>query len=183
VGDRILRRTLVIALVGSAAPLAPGLAAAAGAQTWATAQYSRQLQDEAAIAVRVRYGTGQFQVAPVATDHLYRVRLRYDEEAFEPLHEFRNDRLTVGVEGTQRRTSLRRGDRDGEMDLHLSTRIPMDLRLEFGAVRAEMDLGGLQLTGLDLTTGASDSELRVSAPNPLPMDRASFQVAPPSSVR
>lgn len=175
-------------------PLAPGplgvllLAAAAGAaaagatpapaaaQSWATIQFSRQHLDQEELQVRVRYGAGRFSVAPSETSHLYRVRLRYDEEAFEPIHEYRDGRLVVGVEGTARQRVTRRADRAGEMDLQLTTRVPVDLHLEFGAVRSEMDLGGLRLTRLDLTTGASDSELRVSEPNPGEMERARFQV-------
>ena len=57
----------------------------------------------------------------------------------------------------------------GQLDLTLSGQVPMDLELEFGAVQANLDLGGLRLRSLDLSTGASEAELRVSAPNPEPM--------------
>ena len=52
----------------------------------------------------------------------------------------------------------------------------MDLDLEFGAVRADIDLGGLSLTDLDLSTGASESTVDVSEPNPSRMETASFEV-------
>jgi len=52
----------------------------------------------------------------------------------------------------------------------------MNLDLEFGAVRAELDLGGLHMTGLELQTGASESRLDVSAPNPIRMSHASMEV-------
>jgi len=171
-GALSLRSAVLVAGLLAAGTL-PGPAAA---QEFATAQFSRQLQTEDEIEVRVRYGAGEFNLAPLASNHLYRVRLRYDEERFQPLHDFRAGRLTVGVEGTNRRTGLRRGDRGGEMDLELSTRTPMRLHLEFGAVQARIDLGGLRLHNLQLSTGASDTEIRVSAPNPVPMDWARFQV-------
>ena len=148
----------------------------AAGQEWATAQFSRQLQDQDEVEVRVRYGAGQFTLAPLATNHFYRVRLRYDETGFQPIHDYRAGRLTVGVEGTQRRTALRRGDRGGELDVELSTRVPMRLHLEFGAVQADLDLGGLQLQRLELSTGASDTRIQVSEPNPIPMEWARFQV-------
>jgi hypothetical protein len=62
------------------------------------------------------------------------------------------------------------------MDLTLGRGIPMDLDLEFGAVRADLDLGGLSLTDLDLSTGASESTVDVSEPNPTSLPSASFQV-------
>ena len=49
----------------------------------------------------------------------------------------------------------------------------MDLELEFGAVRADIDLGGLSLTTLSVETGASESLLDVSLPNPIAMTQAS----------
>ena len=52
----------------------------------------------------------------------------------------------------------------------------MELDLEFGAVRADVDLGGLSVTNLELTTGASESRVDISEPNPIPMESASFEV-------
>jgi hypothetical protein len=52
----------------------------------------------------------------------------------------------------------------------------MDLDLEFGAVRADVDLGGLTLTGLDLSTGASESSIDVSELNSGRIRTASFEV-------
>lgn len=168
------RRLGVAALAG--ALTVAGFVTPAAAQELATAQFSRQLQDRDEVEVRVRYGAGEFKLGPLATDHLYRVRVRYDEESFQPIHDYRPGRLTVGVEGAARRTGLRRGDRGGEMDLELSTEAPMRLYLEFGAVQARIDLGGLRLTTLQLSTGASDTQIRVSDRNPLPMEWARFQV-------
>lgn len=169
-------RSLLVTTLAAGLILGLGAPPTASAQEWASVQFSRQLQGESEAEVRVRYGAGQFSLSPLSTDHFYRVRLRYDESSFQPLHEYRPGRLTVGVEGTGRRTSIRRGDRGGELDLALSTRVPMRLHLEFGAVQAEIDLGGLRLRTLDLSTGASDTQIRVSAPNPEPMDYARFQV-------
>lgn len=168
---------LVLMAAGAAWVAAAGGVQAASAQTWATAQFSRQLQDESVVDVRVRYGAGRVAISPVSGTHLYRLRLEYDEEAFEPLHEYRDGRLDIGLTGASRRFPFRRsGDARAEMDLGLSTRVPMDLRLDFGAVQSVMDLGGVQLRTLEVTTGASDTELRVSAPNPFPMERAQLQV-------
>jgi predicted membrane protein len=52
----------------------------------------------------------------------------------------------------------------------------MDLDLAFGAVQAEIDLGGLALTDLSLSTGASESTIDVSEPNTASMRTASFEV-------
>lgn len=175
-------RTLVGASAGSLGALVVALVALGATpepvepQTWSTMQLSRQLQAEQSLQVNVKYGAGRFQVGPVDSRHLYQVRLRYDEEAFEPIHEYRDGVLRLGVEGSGRRTTLRRGDGEGELELRLSRDVPMDVEMEFGAVRADMDLGGLRLRNLKLTTGASDARLTVSQPNPIQMERAHIQV-------
>jgi hypothetical protein len=51
------------------------------------------------------------------------------------------------------------------MKLRLSPDIPLDLKLEFGAVEADLELGGLHVASLDIETGASDTSLRFSQPN------------------
>jgi hypothetical protein len=52
----------------------------------------------------------------------------------------------------------------------------MRLDLEFGAVRADLDLGGLHLTALDLSTGASKSMIDISEPNRGQIATARFEV-------
>jgi hypothetical protein len=136
-------------------------------------QASRQLGDQPELGVFVRFGAGEFELRPAEPGQLYRVQLRYDEEAYEPVHELVGNRLTVGVEGQER---FSRGSSSGELRLSLSDRIPMDLDLELGAVRADMELGGLRLRSLELSTGASETDLRVSTPNPAAMTSLEFEV-------
>jgi hypothetical protein len=52
----------------------------------------------------------------------------------------------------------------------------MDLVLELGAVEADLDLGGLSLRRLKLSTGASASTVDISEPNPHPMSSAELEV-------
>lgn len=152
------------------------LAGDADAQTWREVTTSRQATGSDPVRVQVSYGAGTFRVAPGGAGLLYRMRLRYDEEIFEPKAEFRGNRLELGLEsvgGSTRRVRTRTG---GEMELTLGRGVPLDLRLEFGAVKADLDLGGLSLTGLEVSTGASQSTLDVSEPNPARLERATLEV-------
>lgn len=148
----------------------------ASAQSWRTVTMSRQVSGEDELDVRVEYGAGRLSLHPADGQLLYRMNLRYDEEAFEPVADLDDGRLRLGVHGLGR--SIRLGkDRDGgEAEISLARDVPMDLRLELGAVRADLELGGLSMTGLDLRTGASETTLDVSAPNGTTMDEASFEV-------
>jgi hypothetical protein len=151
------------------------LATPLAAQSWRTMNVARQIDGERTVDVRVRYGAGQLHIRPGPRGTLYRMDLRYDEEAFDPLSEFDGRRLIVGVDSRNRKIRVRK-DRSGEMTLALTREVPMSLDLEFGAVRADVDLGGLRLTDLELSTGASESRIDVSAPNPEVLSSARVQV-------
>ena len=164
-----------LSLTIMAAALLMGFPCAGSAQSWRTVTMSRQLSGDGALDVRIRFGAGRLQIGPGTDGTLYRMHLTYDEETFEPVANFEGDRLELGVEGTKH--SLRWGkDETQSMELTLARAVPMDLDLEFGAVRADVDLGGLQMTRLELSTGASESRVDISAPNPLRMGRAEFNV-------
>ena len=149
---------------------------AAEAQDWRTVNLSRQDDGIADARVKVTYGAGRFTVGPAGHGLLYDMQLHYDAEHFEPVADWDGRRLELGVEGRGRNIRLGNGRDQGELQLGLARGVPMDLTLEFGAVQADLDLGGLQLTGLDLSTGASESTLDVSEPNPTRIKRAVFEV-------
>lgn len=165
-----MRRTLLTALAVMAT--APALASG---QSWREVTMSRRIAGEDQLQVNVEYGAGHFQVRAGEGRQLYRMKLRYDEDRFEPEVDYDRGHLRLGVDHIGR--SLQVGDGNGgEMDLELARGVPMNLDLAFGAVRAELDLGGLALLGLDVRTGASESTVAVSEPNPVEMGTASFEV-------
>jgi hypothetical protein len=147
-----------------------------GAQSWRTVTMSRQLSGETDLRVQVSYGAGYFKVRPADKGLLYRMQLRYDEDVFEPHADYEGNRLRLGVESLGKSIHIGKNRSGGELDLQLARNVPMDLDLEFGAVRADLDLGGLSLSRLELSTGASESNVDVSEPNDLDMRSASFEV-------
>lgn len=146
------------------------------AQSWRTVTMSRQLSGEDALDVEVSYGAGRMKLGAAEKGLMYRMDLRYDEDVFEPHADFDRNRLHLGVENVGKSLRLGKGRSSGRMDLELARGLPMDLDLEFGAVRADIDLGGLSLTGLDLSTGASESTVDISEPNDQAMRTASLSV-------
>lgn len=156
----MLDRTLI-----SAAALALGCAGAVEAQDWRTVTSFRQRSEENRMDVHVHYGAGKLLIGPSAGGgELYRVGLRYDADMFDPITGYESGRLEVGVEGIGSSVKLRNSDA-GELDLRLSPDVPLDLDLEFGAVEADLDLGGLLVARLEIETGASETDVRFSAPN------------------
>jgi hypothetical protein len=148
-------------------------------QTLTTTQISRQLQGELAVDLTVRYAAGTVRLRPADSRTMYALRLSYDPERFEPIHQYQFGRAVLGIESVGSGgvgPLIRRGFPDAEMDLTLTTRVPFDLTMDLGAVQAEIELGGIRLRTLSLQTGASDGELRVSAPNPEEMQWARIRV-------
>lgn len=140
----------------------------AAAQSWRTVESARQLRDSAEHHVRVQYGSGRLDVGATASPVLYSMSLRYDEATSSPIHSYDAESrvLTLGVNVPSERLSRDMGDKArGEMRLSLSRTVPVDLDLELGATKAVLDLGGLNLMGMRLQSGASETVLDFSSPN------------------
>lgn len=157
------RRALLVPLFLAAA--LPGAAAPLHAQEWRTVTSARQAQGERQLAVRVQYGGGDLRLGPASSGGLlYQLRMRYDERQMRPVTEYdrATGRLRLGVESTRRNQRAQRG---GNATIELAPLIPTDLALDFGAGKAELELGGLSLRSVDLSTGASETEVGFAAPN------------------
>ncbi|MFW5946899.1 MAG: hypothetical protein ACOCUW_00290, partial [Gemmatimonadota bacterium] len=128
--DRILLTAALLAL----AP--PGLEA----QDWREMTSFRQRADETRLDVRVHYGAGRLVIDEATGGELYRAALRYDADLFDPIVDYDRGTLEVGIDGGGIRI---RDTGAGELRLHLSPDVPLDLDLDFGAVEAELELGRL----------------------------------------
>lgn len=148
------------------------LPASAEAQSWRDLTLSRVRSAERVMDVRVRYGAGELDLmAAEDADLLYRAELRYDEDRFEPVAEYQDGVLEVGVTSIGRNIKVGRQSQ-AHLDLTLSRSVPLRLDVEVGAADVEMDLGGLQLASLELQTGASRSLLNMTEANPIRMEFA-----------
>jgi hypothetical protein len=174
-GRTEMRRDLPLGVLVAVSLLLGGFPFPGAAQSWRSVTMSRQVAGEKALDVRIRFGAGRLAIQASETGTLYRMQLRYDEESFEPVAMYERGRLDLGVEGTKNSLRWRKEDTQ-QMDLSLARGVPMALDLEFGAVRADLDLGGLAMTGLKLKTGASESRVDISEPNPIRMSEASLEV-------
>lgn len=145
-------------------------AADAVAQDWRDVTSFRQRSSENRLDVHVRYGAGELVIRPGGSGELYRVSLRYDSDVFDPVTRYDSGYLEVGVEGRGKGIKVRNTEA-GEMRLQLSPDVPLDMNLDFGAGEADVDLSGLRIANLDVETGASDTRIRFSHPNPVKCER------------
>ena len=162
--------------VGVALVAGLGVVDAAEGQNRRTVTISRQVESERSLDVKVQYVAGRFSVGPAEAGVLYQMQMEYDEDIFEPLAEYQGSSLRIGTESAHRRIRLGRDRMAGEMQLALSREVAIDLDMDFGAVRADIDLGGIPLTRLEIETGASQTLIDVSEPNPEMMSGASIDI-------
>lgn len=142
------------------------------AQQWRNVSLSRVLGTQQELDVRVRYGAGEFKLTGSSDDGLlYAMDLRYDEEQFEPVAEYTDGSIELGVESIRRNINVGKRSQ-ARMDLRLTRDIPLRLDVEVGAAQVDLDLTGMSLRELEFRTGASDSRIEVSSPNPVRMSRA-----------
>ena len=187
---RMLPVVLVSLSLGGA--LTPG-----AAQEWRDFRTARQLGDLEALKIELMYAGGRLDVSPSDTQLLYDVRLRYDAERSLPRREWRrvgrtgHFRLATASSSEDRRDAdeaMRSGeleleledlprdaDAAGRLDLSLNSSVPTDLRLGIGAGRARLDLGGAQLTALEIITGAGDVEVGFARENRAAMELLSIK--------
>lgn len=141
-----------------------------GAQEWRSLQSARQLHDTGAYEVRVRYATGHLDITPAASPFLYRMNLYYDAERSSAIHSLENGRvLTLGVARESNVVTAGRSADENRMDLALSPEVPIELSLGLGAVQADLDLGGMSLTSLEIRAGANDTHVEFEVPNRVAM--------------
>jgi hypothetical protein len=171
----VSNRNTVVAAIAALLVMAATLAAPrpAQAQDWRTFSSARNVAGESGLHVIIEYGAGTINLAPASAGTLYRSRIRYDADGFRPVADYTPGRLRLGVEGS---TGRSRSVRSGELDLRLGPDVPVQLELKFGAAEATLELGGIPISSLDVQTGASTTQLRVSSPNTVPCRSASIQV-------
>lgn len=167
------RRVRVAALAAAGLLSLAGTSSAA-AQSWADVNGSRLRTNENGVKVELRYGAGSLDLRAGTGRDLYRFDMRFDRDVFEPVHVYDDEVLRIGVRRTDDDSNMRTRS-GGKLELRLSTEVETRLDLQFGAVQAEVDLGGLALTELMLKTGASESRVDISSPNTARIREATFE--------
>lgn len=155
------------------AVLALALPSLSAAQDWRTITSMRQVGGEDALSVDLQYAAGQLDLLAGKEGVLYRSMLRYDADVLTPRMSYRDGRLRVGVEDAHVRG---RNMKSGQLRLELAPDMPLDLDLQFGAARANLNLTGLSVRNLSIATGASETDLRVEQPNPEICEDLEFDV-------
>ena len=153
-------------------------AGTAQAQTMRPFATFRQTHGETRLGVRLDYAAGNIRIAPGRSAELYRMDLSYDEDRFVPLSDYdaASGSVVLGLRaaGDAGVRVVSRNQLSQVAAVAFSPRPDLALDLNFGAVDADVELGGLKITSLALQTGASRTVVRFSHPNLSRCRRADF---------
>ena len=148
------------------------------AQTMRPFETFRQLHGETRLAARLEYAAGSLHLAPGRAGELYRMDLGYDESRFVPVSDYDASSgsvflgLRAAGEGGVRVVS--RNQLRQIAAVAISPKVDVALDLTLGAAEADLELGGLRVTNLQLKSGASRTVVRFSKPNGTRCQRASI---------
>lgn len=128
--------------------------------------------------------SGNFYLFPEETDLIYRLSLQYKENP--PVITYnrigKRGYLSIKSRAHAQKDSDLFGQKEDEVDLtdqecelYITPKIPLDLKMKFGVVQGEMELGGLQLQHLEFKAGVSKLWVRFSDPNPIALERIRIQ--------
>ena len=155
-----------------------GWARPAPAQTMRPFETFRQRHGETRLRTRLEYAAGNLRLLPGPPDELYRMELSYDQDRYLPISDFNNGNGSVllGLKpaGSGGVRVVNRSQLSQVATVSLSPAVDLALELTLGAVSADVDLGGLRVTNLQVRTGASRTVLRFSQLNASRCDRAAI---------
>ena len=123
--------------------------------------------------VRLRLLSKGLVVRPGDGVGLLRGRFRYNVEEWTPSVKQTTDegttKVTIG-QGLGSQIPLSKSDEYvNEWEIELGYGVPIDLGVDIGAGDAELDLSGLAISDLSMTTGSADVLLVFNSPNPEPL--------------
>lgn len=128
-------------------------------------------------------GAGELTLRPGQSDALLSGTATFNIADFEPEVEVNGSRVVVKQGDLQLEgiPDLRGDDVINRWDFELGGQ-PIDLQLNAGAYKADLELGGIRLTGLRISDGAASVRLAFSEPNPVSMETLRY-VTGASEVR
>ncbi len=161
----------IVLLLGCVAPVL------AQQPEWTDLKATRQVDGVRAIDAHITYAAGELELFRADRGLLYDVDLRYDAARLRPVRTWTVDGEVGRFELRFESSDLEDADWDleegefGRLELGLSGDVPTELELEVGAAEANLELGGVPLTGFVYRTGASSSDISFDEPNPVRMKR------------
>lgn len=121
-------------------------------------------------AVNILFGAGDLRVEAGDSETLFAGRFRYNVERWEPLINYDDGVLNVEQGGVKGDWGVPTGNTHNDWNLKFSPDVLLEIDMELGAGKGDLDFTGLQITQLDIDAGAGDFSMQFDEPARTPMD-------------
>jgi hypothetical protein len=144
------------------------IATPAAAQQMRNYEYARPLHGERRLSAIIEFAAGRLVVRSADKGRLYGLSLNYDAERFRPIGRYDADagEVHLGVESVG--SGGIRVDRHRALPqqalIELPSGVDLSLDASLGAAESTLELGGLQLSALEVKTGASRTTINFESP-------------------
>jgi hypothetical protein len=127
---------------------------------------SRPVGDTKELVVDLKYDVGQLDISPVSDDNLFSLDLQYDRQLYDPSFNFNaGDRANVRLDMNSRRGFGGGRERENELNLRLTDKVPLDLNLTTGVSESRLDLAGVKVRRMRLKGGVGKTEVTFDKPS------------------
>jgi hypothetical protein len=127
---------------------------------------SRPIGGTKELAVSVKFDVGQFEITKATGDDLFSFDLQYDKRRYEPKFNFDSgDHASLRLEMNSRDGFNPPRNRENELTLRLSDKLPIDLDITAGVSESNLDMTGLQLRRIHLHGGVGKTEMTFDTPS------------------
>ena len=127
-----------------------------------------QLDNAAALRLDIEYNGGNLTLERETTGLLADLQLEFDREENRPYIDYDSSSSpTLRIRSPRQRDGDFSFDqfRDNDWRIKLSPQIPIDIRVEAGAIDGRLDFTALRVAGLDINVGAGELYLEFGEPN------------------
>lgn len=120
--------------------------------------------------VSITFAAGVVRVMPGDGRTLYQGEIYFDDQKFRPVAEYddQTQLLRFGIDARDGTAKVGKIERPQRLDLSLAPQVPIDFTASLGAVEADLELGGLSLESIAVTSGAAAAHVYFSRPNRIP---------------
>lgn len=122
--------------------------------------------------ISIEMGGGRLNISGGATDVL-EGSVVYNVDEWKPSLSVNNDNLVLSQNNTKN-VGIPSGNIKNDWNLTLGA-TPISLKISAGAYEGTLDLGGLSLTNLEISDGASKATVRFSSKNPVEMQQFKYK--------
>jgi hypothetical protein len=141
---------------------------------------------EKILTVSLTYGNGYISIDRLLNKNVFEGEFIYEKYRPNVDYEVINDegKLDIFFSGIVKKRGKRGGVHhinsikkiyDNELRLNLSNEVPIDLDLELGVVKGDLDLTGLKIRNLNMAVGVSKSAIIFDESNPISLENCSIE--------